>query len=156
MEYKKAKRIGEKLEKKVKDMVNKFEVCGSFRRGKRNPRDLDIVCIPKNPITFVSVLKQKLDDVKVTKYGKKYVQIDYMGEQVDIYMATEKTFETIKMIRTGSAGHNIKLCSKAKEKGWHLYASGKGLYNGKEMIANTEKEIIEKLLGKYVPPHRRS
>ena len=51
--------------------------------------------------------------------------------------------------------HNIKLCSNAKAKGWHLYANGKGLYAGDKMIDNTEKGILEKLIGKWIPPEER-
>ena len=47
------------------------------------------------------------------------------------------------------------LCGLALKKGWKLHADGRGLMRGDELIDNTERGILMKLLGKYVEPKDR-
>ena len=117
---------------------DRIEVCGSIRREKPEVNDIDIVAIPKFDV------------------GKKKInRFDYNGIQIDIYYATNQNFDVLKLIRTGSAEHNKMLCITALRKGWKLHADGRGLMRGEELIDNTEKGILEKLLGKYVEPKDR-
>lgn len=51
------------------------------------------------------------------------------GIGIDIYVATPETWATLLLIRTGSKENNIRLCSLAKRKGWHLKANGDGLFD---------------------------
>jgi DNA polymerase (family 10) len=153
-----AKNISNKfVEEFLKDITEKVEVCGSIRRERPEVGDIDIVCIPKNRFHVVGQILRKLPKPsKIIKDGDKLIQIEYEGVQVDIYLANKNTFETIKLIRTGSANHNIKLCSLAKEKCWHLYADGRGLVDCDEkLISNTEEGILKNLLGKWVEPKER-
>lgn len=46
---------------------------------------------------------------------------------VDLYLCTPETWATTLLIRTGSAAHNIWLCSRARELGGKLHAGGEGL-----------------------------
>jgi len=142
----------------LKDIVIGGEICGSIRRKRPVVRDIDVVVRPKNIFTFSSELLRKLPrPAKIIKQGDKLIEVEFEGIQVDIYVANKDTFETIKLIRIGSESHNVKLCSLAKQKGWVLHADGRGLYSAddKVLIANTEDEILTKLLGKVVPPEER-
>lgn len=123
------------------------EICGSIRRKKANVNDIDLVAIPKNPETFL-----KKFDANIR--GPKRVEIFFSGIKIDIYIADEKNFEVLKLIRTGSAEHNIKLCKEAIKRGWKLKANGDGLITPSGAI-RTEKGILEALLGKYVEPEDR-
>lgn len=157
IELKEARRIGEEFLKLIDNSIVKGEICGSIRREKDLVHDIDLVVLPQNQFTFAGDLLIKLPTPsKIIKQGNKLIQIKYQDVQVDIYLANKINYEVIKLIRTGSANHNVKLCSIAKRKGWHLYANGKGLYDGDDLITNTESGILIKLLGKDVPPKERN
>jgi DNA polymerase (family 10) len=161
----KAKFIADKfIELVLKDITERVEICGSIRRKKQIVHDIDIVCIPDPSfITFAGHLLRKLPrPSKIIKTGDKLLEVEFSGEdfekiQIDIYVANEQTFEIIKLIRTGSREHNVKLCSLAKQKEMKLHADGRGLFTAddKVLIANTEEGILIKLLGKWIPPEER-
>ncbi len=89
--------------------------------------------------------------------GDKLRRVSYNSVQVDIYYASEETWATLLLIRTGSTQHNIRLCSVAKKMGWHLAASGDGLFNAKgQRVAGDTEESIFKALGlPFLPPEER-
>ena len=72
-------------------------------------------------------------------------------------MATERSYEVLVLIRTGSAFHNIKVAKKALVSGLKLDFS-KGLIDVKtgNIIDNTEKGILEKLGFGYIEPRDRN
>jgi len=144
-----AEKIAEELKEKISPYVKKVEIVGSIRRRKPEVHDIDIVVVGK-------FFPQLIKGLKVTTQGQKIIRGIYRGIPVDIYVSDEDSFEVIKLIRTGSADFNKRLCTIAKQRGWKLYAGGKGLVdmNGR-VIAKTERGIIEALLGKYVPPEER-
>lgn len=91
------------------------------------------------------------------KMGPKIITLDWMGRQVDLYVATPETWFTLLLIRTGSTQHNIKLTTLAKKKGWHLYADGRGLFNekGVRVAGDSEESFFQALGIPYVEPWRR-
>lgn len=155
MKLEQANKIAGDFIQGISDLISSVEVCGSIRRQRPFPKDIDIVLIPKNSLTFkVDFIKRFKKSVK--QVGDKLIRLEYKREQVDIYLANKKTFETLKLIRTGSMEHNIKLCTIAKNRNWHLYADGRGLYDeNKNLISNTEKGILEALLNNYIEPEDR-
>ena len=70
--------------------------------------------------------------------------------QIDFYRATEQTFGTQELIRTGSAGHNVWLASYALSKGFRLKYS-EGLLKDKVVVAGETEESIFKALGLPCP-----
>lgn len=148
-----AEGVANEFVKNISPFCKKLLVVGSIRRERPVVNDIDIVILPRDLYNLKRVLFRI---GKIIKQGEKLIEIDYRREQVDLYVADENTFETLVLIRTGSMQHNIKLCSIAKGKGWKLRADGVGLVdNMGEIIANTEKEILIKLLGEYVEPKQR-
>ena len=159
----------------------KWRFCGSIRRQKEEVFDIDIVAIEKHDY---SIGEPTLDDnikkldprgfEESKKLGKSGVQRFSLGESIkrfrykdiiiDIYLADEKTYETLILIRTGSKEHNIRLTTLARGKGLKLFAGGQGLCKihmekNKEVIDkivdNTEDGILLQLLGKIPKPEER-
>lgn len=131
-----------------------IEVAGSMRRQKAEVKDIDFVLIPSNP----GQLSHEIDHLGLPVLdGEKLRRINYKGAQVDLYYATPQTWATLLLIRTGSVKSNIRLCSLAKKRGWHLAASGDGLFNEKgERIAGDSEESIYEALGlEYKEPWQR-
>lgn len=133
---------------------SRIEMVGSIRR--RNPivHDIDIVMVPND--NFEIGLLQYLPESKVVKDGNKLIALLYKDTQVDLYLASPTNYEVIRLVRTGSAMHNIKLCTEAKRKGWKMKANGEGLLDADGKTMNiTEEGILEKIFGKYIEPSKR-
>ena len=154
MELEGAQKIADEVIGRLSPYCQKIEVAGSIRRRKPQVRDIDLVLIPKDPWDFHGEL-MKLGQLKMS--GKKIMRVMVGSVQVDIYVADEATWATLLLIRTGSAKNNIRLCSRAKDMGWHLAASGDGLFNEKEeRIAGDSEISIYNALGlPYQRPEER-
>lgn len=149
-----AQKVADAVVKHLSPHCLRIEVAGSIRRRKAWVNDIDLVLIPKDPWELHNAIGQ-LGPTKMS--GAKICRTEVQGIQVDIYFATPGTWATLLLIRTGSEEHNRRLATLAKNKGWHLHASGEGLTNGNgERIAgDTERSIFEALNMKYKDPWER-
>lgn len=156
-------------------------VCGSVRRNKRYVNDIDIVMIEKNNYHFgeptLSDTIKRLDpngpaEAKSLgthssgRYldGKSIKRFKYQGVMIDLYLANDMNYSCLVLIRTGSANHNIKLTTKAIEKGLRLFAGGEGLCTftmkgdkaiPRDVVQLTEEGILKHLLGFVPKPEER-
>jgi len=132
-------------------------VAGSIRRKAPTPRDIDIVLISSDPWNLESEVLALAHPFQPKMSGEKLKRFNYNGVQVDLYFASEVTWATLLLIRTGSTKNNIRLCSLAKKRGWHLAASGDGLFNeeGQRIAGDTEESIYEALSLPYQQPWER-
>lgn len=165
-----------KLEDNLWKHISYSEICGSIRREKPEVNDIDWVIVPVaekcygfEDETFNDTIK-RLHQGTVDKpmLGEKIKRFFYKGINIDIYIATEKNFETLMLIRTGSKEHNVKLTTLARSKFLKLYAGGQGLckikggiYNNEpeeimEVVEDTEKGILYNLLGNVPEPKDRN
>lgn len=161
MELKNADFVAGELLRKLEPACERATVAGSIRRRKPFPRDIDLVLIPNDWNAIAGVLAKlgrlamsgkKLARVEMPvrmmrKSAEGNTEIVQGATGIDVYYATPANFATLLLIRTGSVGNNIRLCSLAKNKGWRLAANGDGLFNGRgERIAgDTEKSIYQAL-----------
>jgi len=154
MKLEQAKKLAEQIMNQICPYCNRLIVAGSIRRKKPVVRDVDLVLIPK-PLLWHRIITtlQRNMDAKVLKHGEKAAQLTIDGVNVDLYSATDETWEPLLLIRTGSAQHNIKLSMIAQTKGMKL--SHKGLIKDEKNIASTEQEIFNLLDLTYVPPEER-
>lgn len=153
MELTEAQLIATEVVETLKPYCDKIVVVGSIRRQKPSPNDIDIVLVPKSDMR--SVVPELFTDVKLN--GPKLAHFTYKGVQVDLYYATWETWGTLLLIRTGPKQRNIDLCTRARNKGWKLHASGEGLFDsgGTRIAGDTEGSIFRALGLGYIPPERR-
>lgn len=152
MELERAKAIADEVVKRLSPYCTKIEVAGSVRRQKPTVRDIDIVLIGSD---FWNLTREILAVDSRDPYvplpsrvtSVKLRRINYYGTQVDLYFATEGTWATLLLIRTGSKENNIRLCTIAKKRGWHLAANGDGLFNesGQRVAGDSEESIYAAL-----------
>ena len=154
MDLQQAQIIADDITKKLSPYCTKIEVAGSIRRKKLVVRDIDIVLIPSDAWNLKRVISEL---GLVNAQGDKVWRLDYEGVQVDLYFATEKTWATLLLIRTGSKENNIRLASHAKKMGWRLSARGDGLFNkdGVRVAGDTEESIYAALGLPYQRPEER-
>ncbi len=145
MELDEAKAIAAEVIERLAFSCLRIEVAGSVRRQKPFVRDIDIVLIPTD-LWNVSYGIKGLGPAVVS--GDKLKRVNFKGTQVDLYFATAETWATLLLIRTGSKENNIRLCTLAKKRGWHLAANGDGLFNEHgQRVAGDSEESIYKALG---------
>lgn len=153
-ELERAKVIASTVAKALEPFCDRIEVAGSIRRQKPEVRDIDFVLIPSDPWNLLREIKG-LGTVRMS--GMKIMRVMTASTQVDIYFATPETWATLLLIRTGSAENNIRLATLAKKRGWHLAASGDGLFNekGERVAGDTEESIYAALGLAYQRPEER-
>lgn len=120
------------------------EIKGSIVRGKPNPKDIEIVCIPiwlarMETDLFGSVLsgrESRLDtqldflfqraewelDRKVKRNGEKYKRLAHVetGIACDLFITTPECWGAIATIRTGPGGYSRMLVTRALHMGMQV------------------------------------
>jgi DNA polymerase (family 10) len=150
---------------KLAPFATKLEIAGSIRRKKSDPRDVDIVLIPKGKnmkgaIIFYASAHEK---GKIGQ-GENLASYNVDGVEVDIYFATSKNWGAMLLYLTGPQKYNIGLRMVAKKKGLLLNQYGlwkvitrcvlgkKGeelpVDNVKILVASKTEEDIYRALGK--------
>ena len=144
---------------KIAPWCEKYMVVGSVRRGSAWVHDIDIVMIPKprGALDIVLWAKQQKDGTRVIKMGRSGMQLLFQGIQIDLYLATEESWWTLVVIRTGSKDHNIQLCLRAQSRQLKLHADGRGLFNryDQEISVDSEEQFFERLALAYKAPEER-
>ncbi len=148
------KRLSPYCKKKTDGRTPYIEIAGSVRRRKPQVKDIEVLLIPVASWEFNTEIKSL---GHINKGGSKYVQVDMGMCNLDLFFATEETWGTLLLIRTGSAENNIRLCTRAKDMGWHLHADGSGLFNaeGRRIAGDTEQSIYNALGLPYKRPEER-
>jgi len=154
MELEKAKVIADIVVKTIAPYCEQIEVAGSIRRQKAFVNDIDLVVIPRDRWNLDLALG-RMGNYKMS--GMKIARVEMDSIPLDVYFATPETFATLLLIRTGSAENNIRLATLAKKRGWHMAASGDGLFNenGQRIAGDSEESIFKALGLPYQRPEER-
>jgi len=169
--------IAEDFISQISAACDRIEIVGSLRRLKVGVNDIDILAIPRfiqadddtlfgEPVQENQLDKQLSElclsrDLELDANGSKIKRflktVDGDTVPIDLYIATEQTWWTLLLIRTGSRNHNIKLARRAMELQMHLKADGSGLWtdSGRIIPIASEEEIFRLLRLEYRPPDDR-
>jgi hypothetical protein len=135
------------------------EVCGSYRRGREDPGDLDVVVILKSRVSLPEITELWVAEGKasaVNWVGDKKTQMVIEGVKVDIRTSTPRALGAALLYFTGPSGYNIGIRSAAKRAGFKL--NEYGLFNretGEYIAGATEEDIYAALGRNYRPPTER-
>ena len=137
--------------RKLQPYVKKIEVAGSIRREKPNPRDIDIVLIPKNREKISEVMNSLGKFMEVSEKKQTY-RIKKIS--VELYFTSEESWGATLLAFSSKRGSAIGLRIIARFKGFKL--NQYGLFKkGKMMAGRTEKDIYRALGRKYKDPKDR-
>jgi len=158
MKYEIGKQIGEEVLNKLKPYIEKGIIAGSIRRQKAEVNDIDLIIVSKQEFMVMENIKSVIKQYgKMNMDGNQIIRVDKDDLKIDCYVANNKNFEVLKLIRTGSKGHNIKLTTKAISQGKRLkFSEGLIDNNTKKLISNTEEGIFENLGLPYLEPKDRN
>lgn len=153
-----AQKVANAVVDKLAPHCQRIQVAGSIRRGMPWVNDIDILLMPADPWNLEHQILALCRPFKPQLMGGKLKRLRVAGIQVDLYFATPETWATLLLIRTGPKESNIKLCSLAKKKGWHLHADGQGLFDeaSNRIAGETESSIYHALGVKYEAPEARN
>lgn len=136
------------------DVITKYEICGSYRRGKPDSGDIDVVFIPRS----IEEYENWFNNLEIEKKtGLLANNVLIKGVQIDLFMAAENSYATMVMTWTGSRGFNIVMRGKLNDQGYvytrhgiYDQSTGKILEN-----INTETDIFNIAKINYVKPSDR-
>ena len=151
----------------------RVEIAGSIRRGRLVIGDVDLVILPTvrtvrnllgdqdgavNETAVEIIARANRDGWRVMQAGEETIQIETPKPprvQVDFFFATEASWASVLLCRTGSREHNVWICSEATRRGLH-WKPNRGLMRGDELLPTTsEREIYERLGLTYLEPSQR-
>ena len=143
------------------EAVGQISEAGSFRRRKETIGDLDILVSSKHPeeVTAFFVHHPLVEEVIVSGPTKSSVRLKD-GVQCDLRVVRPEEFPFALVYFTGSKEHNIRLRSRALERGWSLNeyrftltGEGDGAVQPPEI--HDEKELYNSLGLDFIPPELR-
>jgi DNA polymerase (family 10) len=171
-EIKKVEKLDLKTAENIAGMVislvdawcKKIDVVGSIRRKRPEIHDIDFVVL-----TYEDEHNEHwkgLKDTMMSFAGAKVVlngdevfrsllPLEGKWVQVDFYRAKPETYGVHKLIRTGSAEHNVYLAKLAIKKGMRLQYSKGLMRNGEVIAGKNESDVLHGLGLPWIPPELR-
>lgn len=165
MKLHEARALAADLRDHLAPYCDRIEIAGSIRRLKPEPKDIELVCIPKLGggmfgedrleafgICAASLMHITMGDLI---HGKHIRGTLRNGIKVDLFTATAHNWGWIFTLRTGSAEHNIKLVQRMKRNGYRC-ADGRVWWKGEPLDVRTEEAAFSLAGLRYVEPQFRT
>jgi DNA polymerase/3'-5' exonuclease PolX len=166
MEYFIARFIAEKVKEDLSPHCERCEIAGSIRRRNPEPKDIEIVAIPKPYDTGlfesgIATVVNKWPGRKghlPCKYTQRYLPADYTGTEgivLDLFFATPENWGLIYAIRTGSADYSHYVLAGTWARLGYKSVNGMLVKNGKKIAVREEGELFRMLGIKWTAPEER-
>lgn len=178
MELQQAKRLANHWKRLLGPSCERIEIAGSIRRGKPDPKDIEILCMPKlsyapdlfgAPGTQVNALEDALravaaaEDAIFLKNGPRYKQIALSeGVHLDLFIVLPPAEWGVQMmIRTGPSDFSHWMVTPRHAGGGlpsNLKVRDGAIWLRERKIPTPEERDVFKILGtEYTEPsHRRA
>ena len=166
-----AKAKAESFMKLIMPFCERVEIAGSIRRQKADIGDIEIVAIPRQvqdslflePTRTSKEIREMLtdDQFPIFKAGDRYIQTEFDGTQIDLFLATPDTWGCVFTIRTGSAEFSHILVTKKSYGGYcpdNLYFREARIWNSRNDVAYStpeEEDVFQVLRLEYIEPSER-
>jgi len=154
-----------------KDLI--FDICGSYRRGKLESGDIDILITHTNykenikKYKFLEIIVKKFKDIhfivdSLTEKGEtKYMGIcklkkTSIGRRIDIRVVDYQSYYPALLYFTGNKDFNIYIRKEALKNSCSLNEYGMmDIRDNSIIFMKSEEEIFNKLKIKYLSPEER-
>ena len=148
-----AEALASKMINLLQPYADSIDVCGSYRRGREDPGDLDIVVILKPRVTLPEVVENLANEYTAVNWvGEKKTQMVIDGVKVDVRTTTPRAKGAALLYFTGPAGYNIGIRRSAKSRGMKLNEYGIFDRETNEYLGGATEEEIYEILGKNFRP----
>lgn len=169
MKLKQAEKIAGQVVEQLDPHCERIEIAGSIRRGKAEPNDIEIVCVPKSvsyfdligyrescrPNAFITTVKSFGKIIKGDPWEGKYTQIDLGKIKLDLFCARLENWGLILAIRTGSRDFSHHILASGWVQRGYKSVDGMLTKNGKPVPVYEERELFELAGVKWVEPEQR-
>ena len=146
------------------DLLKNHDVIASFAGSRRRWNETDqnytvgdidiIIGVPEGEEkTFYKNLPKYLDEVVME--GERKVSGIKNGRQIDFRIVTKNHYGALLLHATGPMNWNIKLRKIAISKNMILNEYGLFKRDSRELVADTEENIVYELMGCYIPAKAR-
>lgn len=144
-------KLANRIIKTLKPLSKRIKIVGSIRRNEKNPKDVDIVLIPKDKEKIKQALNKK---GKFIEGGEKEVTFRIEGIKVELYYTLPEEWGAMLMAFSGKRGSNIGLRIISRKKGFKL--TRHGLFRKEKRVSGRTEQEIYKALGRpYKEPWER-
>lgn len=149
----------EEILEPIKQMLEKWLICGSYRRKKPDSGDIDLVYAVKPEFNgCVDIELEYLYGCKSTLIKKSFL---YKGVQVEMLESTPVAWGAMILYATGPGTLNVDMRRKAKELGYKLNQYGLWQFDIKLnqdicVASLDEKDIFAKLGMPWLEPEDRT
>ncbi|PYZ93959.1 DNA polymerase/3'-5' exonuclease PolX [Salipaludibacillus keqinensis] len=152
----------EDLYDRLKDieLIKRFELAGSFRRGRETVKDLDFILSTEDP-TAVGETLVSMDHIKeIVGHGETKISVELQYDElivpVDFRMIKDESFATTLHHFTGSKDHNVLMRQLAKERGEKISEYGvEQESTGEVKHFDSEEEFFAHFDLPFIPPEIR-
>lgn len=133
----------------------RFDLCGSYRRGKDTVKDMDYVI--ECPQDSFLVLRSELAKagVEFHRGATEIMNGTLNGVACDFFRADPESYTSILIWRTGSARHNIICAVIARKRGMRILRKGIVCRDGILRHPMAEPEFYKILGMRYLAPNER-
>ncbi|MEJ2722228.1 MAG: helix-hairpin-helix domain-containing protein, partial [bacterium] len=133
----------------------RWEVAGSFRRGRETIGDLDILVHAQDRKKAADAILGYESIADVLSRGEERISVRLDRDlRVDFRFFEPSAFGAAWLYFTGSKSHNIRVRRVAQDNDWKL--NEYGLFKGEHLLAGkTEKAVYSRLGMRWVPPEMR-
>lgn len=152
----------ESIKEKLKKMsiVQKIEICGSYRRREDTIGDIDILVVSKKPEELIEYFTKIPEVININSKGISKTSVKLSnGLNVDLRIVKNDSWGSALQYFTGNKDHNVELRILAEHQGYKLNEYGLFKINDKKLIkvaGSKEKDIYEKLGLEYIEPELRT
>lgn len=136
-----------------------FEIAGSYRRGRPDSGDIDILVIDRPDMDVLNTVVQcPIFRYRLAQGPKKFLGvglIDRLHRRIDVELVQPEQYPFAIVYFTGSSGFNVKMREYAAQHGLRL--NEKGLFGpqGEFYPAQSESDLFYILGLQYLTPEQR-
>ncbi|ADH98899.1 DNA polymerase/3'-5' exonuclease PolX [Salisediminibacterium selenitireducens] len=140
--------------------IDRFELAGSFRRGRETVKDLDFIISTSHPVSVGEKLVTHPNVTAVIGHGETKVSVELTDKEtivpVDFRMVEDESFATMLHHFTGSKDHNVLLRQIAKSRGESISEYGvKNEESGEVTHFDTEADFFHHFDLPWIAPEVR-